>query len=88
MKVDRMLDRFAFVMVAVVMVTLGYLAWVVGQVGPHWAHLYWLGLGAWGIYVVHHVEQHIGAAREKEFKELVDDWVKRGSPNEPLELDR
>ena len=88
MKVDRMLDRFATVLVAVVLVTLAYMAWTISVTGPSWLHLYWLGLGAWGIYVVHHIDSLLSAAREREFKALVDDWVRRGSPDEPLELDR
>ena len=88
MKTDRMLDRFVAIFVAVVMVTLGYVAWVIEQSGAHWAHLYWLGLGAWGFYVLYHVEGVIGAARKQEFKELVDEWVARGEPSEPLDLNR
>jgi fatty acid desaturase len=88
MKTDRMLDRFVAIFVAVVMLTLGYMAWVVHTMGASWFHLYWVGLGAWGFYVLFHVENVIGAARKQEFRELVDDWVRRGSPDEPIDTRR
>lgn len=88
MKLDRMLDRFVLIFVGAVMVTLSYLAWVVHVTGYHWAHLYWIGLGIWGAYVLIHVESVIEECRSKEFTALVNDWVRRGEPDEPLNLKR
>ena len=88
MKTDRLLDRFIAIFVAVVMATFAYFGWVISEMGAHWAHLYWIGLGAWGFYVLWHVEEHIKKCRDQEFRDLVNDWVRRGSPDAPLELDR
>jgi len=88
MKSDRMLDQFSVIFVFVVMITMGYVAWLISQTGTHWLHLYWIGLGVWGFYVLWRVEEVIRDVRAKEFKEIVDDWVKRGSPDEPLDLKR
>jgi len=87
-KGDRMLDRFVLVFVGVVLATLCYMAWVIHATDLHWAHLYWAGLGVWGGYVLVHVERVLKVCRDQEFKQLVDDWVRRGKPDEPLELDR
>jgi hypothetical protein len=88
MKADLMLDRFILVFVAVVLTTTGYMAWVIHTTGYHWFHLYWMGLGIWGFYVLVHIERVFGACRDREFKALVDDWVRRGEPDEPLDLKR
>lgn len=86
MKAYRALDRFVLIFVGVVLVTTGYLAWVIHTTGYHWAHLYWIGLGIWGGYVLIHIEDVFRTCREQEFKGLVDDWVRRGEPDEPLDL--
>lgn len=88
MKADRALDRFIVIFVGVVLATFAYMAWVIHITEYHWAHLYWIGLGIWGGYVLIHVEGVLKASRDQEFKELVDDWVRRGEPNEPLDTNR
>lgn len=86
MQADRALDRFILIFVGVVLATLGYLAWVIHITEYHWAHLYWVGLGVWGGYVLVHVEGVLKVSRDKEFAEIVEEWVRKGEPDEPLDL--
>jgi hypothetical protein len=86
MKTDRMLDRFALIFIFVVAATMVYFAWIVLHTGASWMHLYWIALAVWGFYVQWHVEKTLSGAREREFQDLVEDWVRRGSPDEPLDL--
>lgn len=88
MQADRALDRFVMIFVGVVLATLGYMAWVIHVTPLHWAHLYWVGLGVWGGYVLWHVEGVLKTSRDREFADLVDEWVRKGEPNENLEIDR
>jgi UPF0716 family protein affecting phage T7 exclusion len=88
MRSDRMLDLFILSVIAVTVVMIAYFAWVVSIIGPHWAHLAVIALGLWGWYAVHHVEALLSSARSAEFRELVEDWVRRGSPDEPIDTGR
>jgi len=80
----RRLDRFVLIFVGVVLATFAYVAWVINTTGYHWAHLYWIGLGVWGGYVLTHIETVFGACRDREFKEIVDDWSSRLKLKDPL----